>query len=184
MTNVHSYMFHSSNIQIHSCLPDNSPANQEAFRSKPVVHWDVDDVMFWLVDVASRLGIEIEQLRTENFQDCPGWRLARLSQPQFEKMDPRFGRTLYAELAKLLTGEICWMVFLVNLFCSQQAFLSKTRNPKSENNSDFSCQKVWIILSSSRMKAIFKYLSLNFKSMLFGVCFSIKSSQQRKTHFL
>jgi len=41
--------------------------------------------------------------------------------------------------------------------------------PKSQNNSDFLVIKKVKILSFSRMKAIFKYLLLNFKSMPLGM---------------
>lgn len=65
----------------------------------------MDDVIGWLISVARRRGIPVEDMNMHRFASCTGPLLTLMNQQNFIERDPTYGGVLYAEFRKLLGGK-------------------------------------------------------------------------------
>lgn len=69
----------------------------------------MDDVIGWMISVAKRRGIPVEDMNMHRFANCTGPLLTLMTQQNFIERDPNHGAVLYMEFRKLMGGK-CYLV--------------------------------------------------------------------------
>ncbi|TMS36553.1 hypothetical protein L596_003692 [Steinernema carpocapsae] len=67
--------------------------------------WNTDDVVAWMLDVARKNGIAVEDMEMTKFVSVNGPRLILMSEAEFKQRDPGYGHLLFCELRKLVSEE-------------------------------------------------------------------------------
>lgn len=79
--------------------------NLDSFRYKDPREWGLDDVIGWMISVAKRHNIPIEDMNMQRFSDCNGPLLNLMTQQNFADRDAVYGPLLFAEYRRMLGGE-------------------------------------------------------------------------------
>ncbi|VDP13270.1 unnamed protein product [Onchocerca flexuosa] len=86
-------------------IPNNERVDLTRFLSKEPQEWTMGDVIAWLLHVAERNDIPIEDLEMQKFANCTGMVLIQMHETDFQQRDAVYGSLLYAEFRKLLIEE-------------------------------------------------------------------------------
>lgn len=90
----------------------------------------MDDVIGWLISVAKKRGIPVEDMNMHRFATCTGPLLTLMNQQNFIDRDPTYGAVLYSEFRKLMGGKVSnvknLLLFSMFLFCRRcEQFLGR-----------------------------------------------------------
>lgn len=100
----HILRSHMSSTQFKP-IPNNERVDLARFRNKEPQDWVMDDVLAWILDVARRNQIPVENLNMHKFATCNGPRLLLMSEQNFQDRDPVYGSMLFTEFRKLVAGK-------------------------------------------------------------------------------
>ena len=77
----------------------------EAWRSLPPQEWRFDDVTAWMIGVARKHGIPLEEMNMTRFSGYTGAHLSFMAKEEFINKDQSYGFLLYAELSMLMNQD-------------------------------------------------------------------------------
>uniref|UniRef100_A0AC34PUW9 ETS domain-containing protein n=1 Tax=Panagrolaimus sp. JU765 TaxID=591449 RepID=A0AC34PUW9_9BILA len=100
----HILRSHMSSTQFKP-IPNNERVDLARFRNKEPQDWVMDDVLAWILDVARRNQIPVENLNMHKFATCNGPRLLLMSEQHFQDRDPVYGSMLFNEFRKLVSED-------------------------------------------------------------------------------
>ncbi|KRZ56336.1 ETS homologous factor [Trichinella nativa] len=83
-------------------LPKVDRVDLGSFRTKPVLEWAIDDVIGWMIHVARKYNVPVEEMNMHRFSGCTGAILLMMNQANFVERDPAFGSILFEELQKII----------------------------------------------------------------------------------
>jgi ETS factor family protein len=83
-------------------IPNNEKVDLARFRVKEPQEWVMDDVLAWMLDVARRNQVPVENINMHKFATCTGPRLLLMNEQAFLERDPVYGSILYTEFRKLV----------------------------------------------------------------------------------
>ncbi|KRY20366.1 ETS homologous factor [Trichinella patagoniensis] len=83
-------------------LPKVDRVDLGSFRTKPVLEWAIDDVIGWMIHVARKYNVPVEEMNMHRFSGCTGAILLMMNQGNFVERDPAFGSILFEELQKVI----------------------------------------------------------------------------------
>ncbi|KRX19706.1 ETS homologous factor [Trichinella nelsoni] len=83
-------------------LPKVDRVDLGSFRTKPVLEWAIDDVIGWMIHVARKYNVPVEEMNMHRFSGCTGAILLMMNQGNFVERDPAFGSILFEELQKII----------------------------------------------------------------------------------
>uniref|UniRef100_A0A914ZB84 PNT domain-containing protein n=1 Tax=Panagrolaimus superbus TaxID=310955 RepID=A0A914ZB84_9BILA len=86
-------------------IPNNEKVDLARFRVKEPQEWVMDDVLAWMLDVARRNQVPVENINMHKFATCNGPRLLLMNEQAFLERDPVYGTMLFKEFRKLVGGE-------------------------------------------------------------------------------
>lgn len=86
----------------------------DRFRLKEPQEWGMDDVVAWMIAIARRHQIPVEDMNIHKFASCTGPLLLLMSEQHFIDRDVQFGSMLYREFRKLVSG---WCLTTCMFFC-------------------------------------------------------------------
>ncbi|KAL1236700.1 ETS homologous factor [Trichinella pseudospiralis] len=98
-----SHMFRRSACTVEfKSLPKVDRVDLGSFRTKPVLEWAIDDVIGWMIHVARKYNVPVEEMNMHRFSGCTGAILLMMNQGNFVERDPAFGSILFEELQKVI----------------------------------------------------------------------------------
>jgi len=65
----------------------------------------MDDVIGWMISVAKKRGIPVEDMNMHRFANCTGPLLTLMNQQNFVDRDSTYGSLLYVEFRKLMADD-------------------------------------------------------------------------------
>jgi ETS factor family protein len=83
-------------------IPNNEKVDLARFRVKEPQEWVMDDVLAWMLDVARRNQVPVENINMHKFATCNGPRLLLMNEQAFLERDPVYGTMLFTEFRKLV----------------------------------------------------------------------------------
>uniref|UniRef100_A0A5S6QU90 ETS domain-containing protein n=1 Tax=Trichuris muris TaxID=70415 RepID=A0A5S6QU90_TRIMR len=87
-------------------LPNSARLDLETFRSKRIEDWDVDDLIGWMIHVAGKYRVPLEELNMHKFSGCAGGYMALMSEENFKERDPKYGTLLFREFRNLCSDTV------------------------------------------------------------------------------
>uniref|UniRef100_A0A1I7Y5R6 ETS domain-containing protein n=1 Tax=Steinernema glaseri TaxID=37863 RepID=A0A1I7Y5R6_9BILA len=86
-------------------IPNNERVDLVRFRLSDPKDWAMDDVVAWMLDVARRNSIPLEDMNMQKFASCNGPQLLAMNELEFKHRDPAYGSLLFCELRKLVSDD-------------------------------------------------------------------------------
>ncbi|KAK0396951.1 hypothetical protein QR680_001921 [Steinernema hermaphroditum] len=86
-------------------IPNNERVDLVRFRLNDPKDWAMDDVVAWMLDVARRNSIPLEDMNMQKFASCNGPQLLAMNEIEFKQRDPAYGSLLFCELRKLVSED-------------------------------------------------------------------------------
>uniref|UniRef100_A0A914XRF8 ETS domain-containing protein n=1 Tax=Plectus sambesii TaxID=2011161 RepID=A0A914XRF8_9BILA len=86
-------------------IPNNERVDLDRFRLKEPQEWGMDDVVAWMIAIARRHQIAVEDMNIHKFASCTGPLLLLMSEQHFVDRDAQFGSMLYREFRKLVSDD-------------------------------------------------------------------------------
>uniref|UniRef100_A0A7E4VFH3 ETS domain-containing protein n=1 Tax=Panagrellus redivivus TaxID=6233 RepID=A0A7E4VFH3_PANRE len=87
-------------------IPNNERVDLASFRKKNPNEWVMDDVLAWMLDVARRNQVPVENINMHKFATCDGPRLLQMTEQNFQERDQVYGSMLFSEFRKLVPDDL------------------------------------------------------------------------------
>jgi hypothetical protein len=119
---AHILRSHTSSAQHKAipCVNDGVPFDLDRFRHITPCEWSFDDVTAWMIGVARKHRVPLEEMNMTRFSGYTGAHLALMTRAQFDEKDHSYGSLLYAEFRAML-GELASI-------CSKNMFTGDDNN--------------------------------------------------------